>query len=1566
MAQNQLPQTDAFWQEDPFHLIHSEAFPTLGIDPDDIPEGTFAATKHPSLLPSRFGGNAYGFGLYEIYDRLDPGETKLLQTISFDNPEEIKTHYKKINQVYKKLGLLIRFTKRGKPFYLLPVHLVSNTLTSVKSKVDELSKIINYHRSKYFKEFLDIGLVTQSDDLILHELAFRFKEHRFTPLDSLKKLGDFRKTLDLVVLTRDPYEILLMEKFGLVTTRESVSKKLLEQFSIYILGKVFNLLKEDGEIFIVADKYPLKTDRQIKVIFKTDFEKRNFLLFCRIFKTQKRYQINRNRLNVNAYDFQKYLSNIYVDQAELRRLWGDKDIDNMSADEIASLPHLNLKLDNDLAYDQKKVWPRLLDIHFKQIFLKPQDSTTLREKWNDGFSVSDFSPQLLLIYLGQKKPITASFEELKKDISDSTLSGCPLPFLADYKNSFSYVIRTLDVLSKIKMGDYKGLPEFFTQRLRQPFENKRQRYHSVNDVLKLISKINKLRKIESYLNPMQIEGSETDLFPNLEILPFFGFTYHELKEIFLIIVGHTAMGRILSGKMNEKALTPVCELARSLGAQESVNLLRYCRLMSMAEIIASRQTELNQEQLAELFNLYESMVRIVTNRDLNWNLLLDEEISSMGGIHNKVIRRILKMMNYFEFFDSWTELKQKGAMEKESLADYDEVKLSRIENIIRLEQIIITFEEKFLREDPLQLPIFYRRFLDKEFHGTGHLFERMDCELVFVLIWIAVNVARTEVINFNPILADISPIDIPGQVKKVEDEARLINRDYLDLDTLRQVSEQIQENKTAFIMGTGFQVRLDPQTQAINIHYIDMDKNLKDLEDLVNNLMGRGVSEIATIELEGLETLFSNLESFYQGHLRVKSRSPSGLKFPSRQNRWFEKARDLREIIKSNYYKVIFRPQNVYSDLELLYRHASTLLGFILPEFVALRDLTLTGRKYLTSPITENILNSTRKIQALIRHDRENFQDYQALHNLAKREFGPMTAGTVGLNETQIEMIEKLIEHLSQNEALFEALIKSFIFRDLGLIPGLQNKYKGSFNPADHAAAGAIFLEREGIPQRFQMDDKAKRYLTLLVKHHDLIHHMIRGEFSISSMQDIFDLKDKDLFDACFIGSFIMFSAMGEELMNEDSAKTLFQIRYLSHRIIDNKVTLEDQLNRIFINRGRLAEALEVGLSEGLPTGVSQEAFLKSYGRDDKDPDRFIETGKKLYAMERLFRLRETRYVEFNNLAAYFLKTPLQYIYKSRKFGSVGYSTFERYLFEAARIYNIVQDLPDNIKNFILYNLVGDGIRIFGFENISIFLNYENMIKVLLISLLGADDMRLGSSATICLDFIGLAEKIERRYEVVNDWLNNVTIEEIWKEKDQIRQYHRLKTGLRLNKDEKHKSLTIDFIDKLNISKRIDYMETINDEEQLKNYFHSILRSLRKSSYYTEDYELRLEQAFYLRLKQIADMMIDQSKQQIEMIKDFKEINLYYSSLMDRSLEIGFSEEQKNHLKDIYEITVDNLKREKLEEINRLIGTIQDKEELRAYWDNVKWYLMNNREFLGKEFENLIAKKFDQAVDSLS
>jgi hypothetical protein len=135
---------------------------------------------------------------------------------------------------------------------------------------------------------------------------------------------------------------------------------------------------------------------------------------------------------------------------------------------------------------------------------------------------------------------------------------------------------------------------------------------------------------------------------------------------------------------------------------------------------------------------------------------------------------------------------------------------------------------------------------------------------------------------------------------------------------------------------------------------------------------------------------------------------------------------------------------------------------------------------------------------------------------------------------------------------------------------------------------------------------------------------------------------------------------------------------------------------------------------------------------------------------------------------------------------------------------------------------------------------------------------------------------------------------------------------------------------------------------------------LRKHPFHTEDYELELEKAFERRLVEITDMMLHQAKRQMDLIKDFEELDNLMNDLLERSWDIGFSVEQKHRLNDLYELRKDNLKREKLSEIEGMLKTIHDTQELQAYWDSLKWYLQSNRRFFGKEFENLVAGKFDQ------
>ena len=459
----------------------------------------------------------------------------------------------------------------------------------------------------------------------------------------------------------------------------------------------------------------------------------------------------------------------------------------------------------------------------------------------------------------------------------------------------------------------------------------------------------------------------------------------------------------------------------------------------------------------------------------------------------------------------------------------------------------------------------------------------------------------------------------------------------------------------------------------------------------------------------------------------------------------------------------MFRPEHLYSDLALLFYNAPSLLNFLLPEFMALQDLDISGHIYLTSPVTDYIIAATRKFQALITHDKQGFQDIDFLHRLAQKEFGPMATGIVGVSEQQLETLGEIIEGFRSNPALFDALAKSFIFQDLGRVPNLRKKYKEEINPADLAGAGAFFIEKEQIAERYGLTGNGKSYLIFLVRHHGLLHHTLRGEISFSAIQSILAPRDKELFDAFLVFSFIMLSAIREDLILEDLAIRFFQIRAMCHKIIDGKMTLEGELNKVFEERGSLFCALERYQTKGLPEGISLSDYLESKEWEEIDRSRIIRSGRMIFATERLFKLRGIRYVEFQDLVNLILKVPLKYIYKKRKFHNVGYATFEKEVYEAFRIYKTLQSLAEPVRHFMLDQLIGDRVRIFGYEKVGRYLSYKNQVKLLLAGLLGTKRIKTDHEP-VSLSFLGMSEEIEKRYEAVNASLNELSIQKLWEE----------------------------------------------------------------------------------------------------------------------------------------------------------------------------------------------------------
>jgi len=176
----------------------------------------------------------------------------------------------------------------------------------------------------------------------------------------------------------------------------------------------------------------------------------------------------------------------------------------------------------------------------------------------------------------------------------------------------------------------------------------------------------------------------------------------------------------------------------------------------------------------------------------------------------------------------------------------------------------------------------------------------------------------------------------------------------------------------------------------------------------------------------------------------------------------------------------------------------------------------------------------------------------------------------------------------------------------------------------------------------------------------------------------------------------------------------------------------------------------------------------------------------------------------------------------------------------------------------------------------------------------------------------------------------------------------------------------VDFQDRISISQKISYLSSINDLEQLKNYFHYSLRSLRTYPFYTDDYERGIEEAFEKRMSEITDMILNRTDKQMGLVKDFEDLHNLVNDLLDRAWDIGFSPEQKHRLNDLYEMRKDVLKREKLNEIEGFLQNIHDMDELKDYWRSIKWYLQKNRRYFGKEFEHFIAEKFDAVSAALT
>jgi len=370
-----------------YQIIRPEEFTTLGIDPQDVAVGTFVAEDHPPFLASRFGGNAYGLGLVEHRDKLDASELEFLENSHLSDPENLKKNYRRINTIYRKLGLLIRFSKHGKRYFLIPINWLSHSLEDIKDKVDEIERILVKQVYRQQKERLNVGLLTAFNNLIVHEITGRMPTQRFVTIDSVDKLRQASGPFDLIVVPKDIDDLLLSLDIKSLAG-STLTQKTFTTYGTYVAGKIYDLLGSGGELCVIASRPFPRTNQEIWVEFRNPDDLRNFLLFTHVFRSKKRYRgKSGSLLRVHLADFYNYLSGIFVYREDLKNVVGERDPMQITANEIDRLPHLDLKISSARRVDLESRWDKVLAPFFEKMTCHSKLAPSLKANWERNYIV---------------------------------------------------------------------------------------------------------------------------------------------------------------------------------------------------------------------------------------------------------------------------------------------------------------------------------------------------------------------------------------------------------------------------------------------------------------------------------------------------------------------------------------------------------------------------------------------------------------------------------------------------------------------------------------------------------------------------------------------------------------------------------------------------------------------------------------------------------------------------------------------------------------------------------------------------------------------------------------------------------------------------------------------------------------------------------------------------------------------------------------------------------------------------------------------------------------------------
>ena len=1506
-----------------YRIIDPERFAELGIDPEDVPLGTYPAEDHPPFLPDRLGGNAYGLGLFE-QATLPPEEARLVEGLDLEDGAAVAANYRALNDIFKRLGLLIRYSRLGAPFYLIPRPYLAHFLVEVRARADEIVAFLSGLMARRLKESLRVGLLSAESELLLPELASRMPHLELVVLDSLEAITAPPSSLEAVVVVQEPRELfeLLLRRAGAEAPSDRRGR---EDLGYFAASRIHHLLGEGGELLILADRPLASTHDTMEVQFKNQLDFKRFLMFSHVYRTRRRYQSAGGlAMEINRFDFYSFLSGLGVYHETVEGLLEGRSLASLEPEELDQLDHQDLPLPRGSDERLLAGWSRWFGAFFAGERLTTVLPEVQHREWEARYQIEGAFPDTLALFQGARRQPAETPEAIAGRVRRRQMAGCERELLAAYKDSFAYVLRVLEILEQVRQGAYTNLPGLELSRLRKPFESATHQ-NQLKHVRRLMELAPRLARLQERLNPQNVLGPRTPVLDNLEQLSLMGVESGPLLQLYLMVLGHSTMSRVTFGKLPETSLAPLTDLDNYADMEEALATVRLYRLLSVAEAAAAGPGGLSPGQAREMFNLYDKAIRVLTEPGLGWLDILDAQISQVGGVQAKATRKMLKLFDLFDFLDDWQRLERAGPREKEAMAGFDPLTMERVGQVIELVRQEHRFVEQFYPADAAARPYFFRALLSTELHGTGRLLPRLGAAASFTLLWICVHVSEKHLLNFNPLLSGEDQAGLEERLNKLRLALLAFSPAQLPPADLVELRKTLAAGREAYLGRTGLYLAADKASGALTPHFIDPHQELDRLRRLVDDVQAGPLAQAQPQRLERLDRCCADLARFFAAQ-------PQPMAQPLKE--MAEVLDRLRGRLERYLVEQLFYLPRFADNLQRLLKRCPQLMARLLPQPPG-------------HPMTRRRLAAAAKLSALEQRRLEAFQDMQLSHEMARQEFGAAAAGIVGATPVQFQRLTASLAQLLHNQPQLGRLLMLAVLLYQEQWP--QGALSASFSPLlTHLELG------QGQP----------RDLAFLLENQDLFRQIIFGEACLAGLQPLLDCQDPPLVEALFLLAVVCGAARREGLLTEDLLERYFARLDLVRRLSASGAPARQAQEELVADAARRRLALERYLE--VQSGGAPAASLRHLVENTRLPagDRahWIKRGRVLAGINRLLQLRGLLRVDAQDLFMLDNEVPVKYIYRLKGLRSAGIMHFERDLYEGRRVLRGLEQLSRRVRHFLMPALAREDqpARLASFAAAAERLTYPNQIRLLTLGLAAASLLQPRAAGPVTVSFAPLARVMDRKFELVNELITALDYEGLVERPGDAARLVGAREGLTLSLEPGAGLVSLGVADPLSLDRKIEAVRRASSPGKLKRLYHQELKKLTLTAHGSLDYQQRLEEAFAQNLDRQGAQLLHRTRRRMSLESDLGQLEQVFQAAWDEALELPLSPDRLGVLRDLFEMNAERLRAQWLDRLNARLARLKNQAELEKLWERTRVRLKEQERYLGRSFQLEAARRFDQ------